>query len=172
MSLVANGSVLAAPLLLPPEWIDGDELCRLAVGTGITFSLRGLSTLAVEELEEEAEEDDADDDAFAAGAIEIFDRTPSPLVPLTSLGLLWPFGTLLLPLLLLMIACALSASFSWHIIFNRRLMGVDSGPKKSEMVLERVFRNASFRFRADLYGGLRCCPLFPVATAKADGADG
>lgn len=73
-----------------------------------------------------------------------------------------------------MIACALSASFSWHIIFNRRLMGVDSGPKKSEMVLERVFRNASFRFRADLYGGLRCCCplLLPVATAKAEGVGG
>lgn len=61
---------------------------------------------------------------------------------------------LLLPLLLLMlIACTLSASFSWHIMFSSRLMGVDSGPKKSEMVLERVFRNASCRFRDDLYGG-------------------
>lgn len=51
-------------------------------------------------------------------------------------------------------------------------MGVDSGPKKSEMVLERVFRNASFRFKADLYGGRRCCPLLPAVTAKADGGGG
>lgn len=65
-----------------------------------------------------------------------------------------------------LIACALSASFSWHIMFSRRLMGVDSGPKKSDMVLERVFRNASCRLRADLrVGGAR-------VDAKADGVEG
>lgn len=83
MSLLANGSVVAEPPL--PEWIDGDELWLLAV-TGITFSLRDLSTLVVKELEED---DDDDDDAFAADAIEIFDRTPSPLIP-AGLALLLP----------------------------------------------------------------------------------
>lgn len=68
-------------------------------------------------------------------------------------------------LLVLLIACALSASFSWHIMFSRRLMGVDSGPKKSDMVLERVFTNASCRLREDLRGGWR-------VDAKADGVEG
>lgn len=75
MSLLANGSVDAVPPL--PEWIDGDELWLL-VAAGIKFSLRDLSSLVVEELEED---DDDEDDAFAVDAIEIFDRTPSPLVP-------------------------------------------------------------------------------------------
>lgn len=92
MSLVAIGSVVAEPL---PEWIDGDELWLLAA-TGITFSLRDLSALPpvviVEELAEE-DDDDNEDVAFAVGAIEIFDRTPSPLVPAAA-GL----GLLLLPL--------------------------------------------------------------------------
>lgn len=150
MSLAANSSVEAAA--------DGDALWPLA--TGITFSFRDLSTRPLA-VEEELAEDDVDVDRaavateFVAGATEIFDRTPSPLWPppplLGGLGLL----LLLLPLLLLMFAFALSASFSWHIIFNRRLMGVDSGPKKSEMVLERVFRNASCRLRADFRGGGR-----------------
>lgn len=91
MSLVANGSVVAEPPL--PEWIDGDELWLLAA-TGITFSLRDLSALPVVVVEELAEEDDDDnneDVAFAVGAIEIFDRTPSPLVPAAAgLGLLLP----------------------------------------------------------------------------------
>lgn len=86
------------------------------------------------------------DDVLLAGA---------PLRPATP-------GLPLVPL----IACALSASFSWHIMFSRRLMGVDSGPKKSDMVLERVFRNASCRLRADLrVGGCR-------VDAKADGVEG
>lgn len=84
MSLLANGSVVAEPPL--PEWIDGDELWLLAV-TGITFSLRDLSTRVVEEPEED--DDDDVDDAFAADAIEIFDRTPSPLMP-AGLALLVP----------------------------------------------------------------------------------
>lgn len=115
--------------------------------------------VAPEEEEELAEDEDIVDadrvDEFVAGATEIFDRTPSLLVPVLPGGCL---GLLvLLPLLLLMVAFALSASFSWHIMFSRRLMGVDSGPKKSEMVLERVFRNASCRLRADFWGGgLRC----------------
>lgn len=89
------------------------------------------------------------DDVLLAGAPF---RPPEPATP----GL---------PLVLL-IACALSASFSWHIMFSRRLMGVDSGPKKSDMVLERVFRNASCRLRADLrVGGCR-------VDAKADGMEG
>lgn len=127
--------------------------------TGITFSLRDLSTRALPAAEEEElpEDEDAvvDDwaDEFVAGATEIFDRTGPSLLLVVPGGL-----GLLVPLLLLMFAFALSASFSWHIIFNRRLMGVDSGPKKSEMVLERVFRNASCRLRADFWGGgaLRC----------------
>lgn len=75
-----------------------------------------------------------------------------------------------LPLLLL-IAWALSASFSWHIMLSRREMGVDSGPKKSDMVLERVFRKASFRFSDDLYGG-RPARGRPEVDAKADGVEG
>lgn len=134
------------------------------VVAGITFSLRDLSTRALpvaaaaeDEDPDELPEDDADralPDEFVAGASEIFDRTPSRgALPAGGLGLL----VLELPLLLLMVAFALSASFSWHIIFSRRLMGVDSGPKKSEMVLERVFRNASCRLRAGFCaGGLRC----------------
>lgn len=74
-----------------------------------------------------------------------------------------------LPLLLL-IAWALSASFSWHIMLSRREMGVDSGPKKSEIVLERVFRKASFRFNDDLYGG-RPVRGRPEVDANADGAE-
>lgn len=82
MSLVANGSVAPAPLL--PEWIDGDELWLLLAAGGITFSLRDLSARVVaEELEV-----DEDEDAFAADAIEIFDRTPSwPLEPAAGLAL-------------------------------------------------------------------------------------
>lgn len=74
-----------------------------------------------------------------------------------------------LPLLLL-IAWTLSASFSWHIMLSRREMGVDSVPKKSEMVLERVFRKASFRFSEDLYGG-RPVRGRPAVDAKADGVE-
>lgn len=72
MSLAANSSVEAA---------DGDALWLLA--TGITFSLRDLSTRALAVEEELAEDDDDVDRAavaeFVAGATEIFDRTPSPL---------------------------------------------------------------------------------------------
>lgn len=132
ISLLANSSAAAAVVApacpLPPDVTDeaDDELARVAVVAGITFSLR--------------------DDVLLAGA---------PFRPATP-GL---------PLVLL-IACALSASFSWHIMFSRRLMGVDSGPKKSDMVLERVFRNASCRLRADLrVGGCR-------VDAKADGMEG
>lgn len=82
-------------------------------------------------------------------------------------GLLEP--PVVLPLLLL-IAWTLSASFSWHIMFSRREMGVDSGPKKSEMVLERVFRKASFRFSEDLYGG-RPVRGRPEVDANADGVE-
>lgn len=156
MSLAANSSVDGDELWL---WLAVVVAVAVAAVTGITFSLRDLSPralpVAAEEEDELAEDDDEADraDEFVAGASEIFDRTPSllPAVP-GGLGLL-----ALLPLLLLMFAFALSASFSWHIIFNRRLMGVDSGPKKSEMVLERVFRNASCRLRAGFCaGGLRC----------------
>lgn len=83
------------------------------------------------------------------------------------------FGLLplvVLPLLLL-IACALSASFSWHIMLSKREMGVDSGPKKSEMVLERVFRKASFRRSDDLYGG-RPVRWRPEVDANAEGVEG
>lgn len=80
-------------------------------------------------------------------------------------GLLEP----VLPLLLL-IAWTLSASFSWHIMLSKREMGVDSGPKKSEMVLERVFRKASFRFNEDLYGG-RPVRGRPAVDANADGVE-
>lgn len=163
MSLAATNISVEAAL------IAGDVLWAVVVViAGITFSLRDLSTRALLAVEEELAEDDDDVDRevkFVANATEIFDRTPSPLWPAGGLGLL-----LLLPLLLLMFALALSASFSWHIIFNRRLMGVDSGPKKSEMVLERVFRNASCLLRADFCwdGGLRWRPPL-LATANADG---
>lgn len=102
------------------------------------------------EVADEAEDDPArcgttfslrDVDALAVDTV----RLPPPEA---GFGLLPP----VLPLLLL-IACTLSASFSWHIMLSRREMGVDSGPKKSEMVLERVFRKASFRLRDDLWGG-------------------
>lgn len=106
-----------------------DELARVVVVAGITFSLR--------------------DDVLLAGAPFRPPELATPGLPLV-----------------LLIACALSASFSWHIMFSRRLMGVDSGPKKSDMVLERVFRNASCRLRADLrVGGCR-------VDAKADGMEG
>lgn len=149
----------AANISVEPAVIDGDELWLLfAVDAtpGIKFSLRDLSARTFVVEEELVEEDDEEDweAEFVGGANEIFGRTPSPfwlLVP-GDLDLL-----LLLPLLLLMFAFALSASFSWHIIFNRRLMGVDSGPKKSEMVLERAFRNASCRLITGCCdGGLRC----------------
>lgn len=131
MSLEANSSVAAAPPLpLPlPEVTDEVEddpprrvVVVVVVVDGTTFSLREIAVLA---------------DAVRA----------SRLPPEAGFGLL----PLVLPLLLL-IACALSASFSWHIMLSRREMGVDSGPKKSEIVLERVFRKASFRFTDDLYG--------------------
>lgn len=131
MSLEANSSVAAAPPLpLPlPEVTDEVEddpprrvVVVVVVDDGTTFSLREIAVLA---------------DAVRA----------SRLPPEAGFGLL----PLVLPLLLL-IACALSASFSWHIMLSRREMGVDSGPKKSEIVLERVFRKASFRFTDDLYG--------------------
>lgn len=95
------------------------------------------------------------EDAAAAAAV----------LAVNNLGLLE-----VLPLLLL-IAWALSASFSWHIMLSRREMGVDSGPKKSEMVLERVFRKASLRFSEDLYGG-RPALGRPEVDAKADGVEG
>lgn len=118
----------APPLPLPlPEVTDEveDDPPRrvVVVVDGTTFSLREIAVLA---------------DAVRAS------RLPPPEA---GFGLL----PLVLPLLLL-IACALSASFSWHIMLSRREMGVDSGPKKSEIVLERVFRKASFRFTDDLYG--------------------
>lgn len=121
MSLEAKSS--AAPAACPPplpEVADEDDPARCCAGT--TFSLREVDVLA--------------EDAAV--------RT-SRLPPEAGFGLL----PLVLPLLLL-IACTLSASFSWHIMLSRREMGVDSGPKKSEMVLERVFRKASFRLRDDL----------------------
>lgn len=77
---------------------------------------------------------------------------------------------LVLPLLLL-IAWTLSASFSWHIMLSRRETGVDSGPKKSEMVLERFFRKASFRFRDDLYGGRLARGSRPEVDTNADGVE-
>lgn len=131
-------SSVAAWPLPLPELTDEDDPPAL----GITFSFRDVRTVA----------------------------RPAPvaasrLAALAEPGLL----PLLLPLLLLMlIACALSASFSWHIMFSSRLMGVDSGPKKSDMVLERVFRNASCRFSDDLYGGLARAP---DVAANADGVD-
>lgn len=123
MSLAANRS--AAPAACPPlpEVADEDDPARCwAAIAGTTFSLRAVDVLA--------------DDTV---------RLPSRLPPEAGFGLL----PLVLPLLLL-IACTLSASFSWHIMLSRREMGVDSGPKKSDMVLERVFRKASFRLRDDL----------------------
>lgn len=147
MSLLANSSVAAPPL---PELTDEDELlCAWLFATGITFSLRDLSSRTPGDVLLATEEDPA---GFVADAIGIFDTT----TPYLTVGLLvFLVVLLLLPLLLLILAFTLSASFSWHIMFSRRLMGVDSGPKKSEMVLERVLRNASFRLREDLYGGLR-----------------
>lgn len=94
MSLVANVSVVAAETAAPPlpEWIDGDELLWLLAATpGITFSLRDLNTRVVVEALEEEDDDDIDEDAFAAGATEIFDRrTPSPPLVPAGLALLLP----------------------------------------------------------------------------------
>lgn len=91
-------------------------------------------------------------------------REDAAVLAADSLGLLE-----VLPLLLL-IAWTLSASFSWHIMLSRREIGVDSVPKKSEMVLERVFRKASFRFSEDLYGG-RPVRGRPEVDANADGVE-
>lgn len=143
MSLAANSS--AAPAACPPLPEVADEAEDDPARSGTTFSLRDVDALA--------------DDAV---------RLPSRLPPEAGFGLL----PLVLPLLLL-IACALSASFSWHIMLSRREMGVDSGPKKSEMVLERVFRKASFRLRDDLWGGRdRCCWWPAEVAANADGVEG
>lgn len=141
MSLAANSS--AAPAACPPLPEVADEAEDDPARCGTTFSLRDVDALA--------------DDAV---------RLPSRLPPEAGFGLLPP----VLPLLLL-IACTLSASFSWHIMLSRREMGVDSGPKKSEMVLERVFRKASFRLRDDLWGGRdRWWPA--EVDANADGVEG
>lgn len=122
MSLVANSSAVpaACPAPLPLPLPDVADEAEPPRCAGTTFSLREADVLA-----------------------ELVRASRPP--PEAALGLLPPA----LPLLLL-IACTLSASFSWHIMFSRREMGVDSGPKKSEMVLERVFRKASFRLRDDL----------------------
>lgn len=110
-------------------------------------------------------EADEDDPPARGTTFSLREDAAAAVLAVNNLGLLE-----VLPLLLL-IAWALSASFSWHIMLSRREMGVDSGPKKSDMVLERVFRKASFRFSEDLYGG-RPARGRPAVDAKADGVEG
>lgn len=113
----------------------------------------------------EVDEDDPPARGCWGTTFSLREDAAAAVLAVNNLGLLE-----VLPLLLL-IAWALSASFSWHIMLSRREMGVDSGPKKSDMVLERVFRKASFRFSEDLYGG-RPARGRPAVDAKADGVEG
>lgn len=111
MSLVANSCAPTPPPPPLPELTEEDELVW---ATGMTFSLRDLTA--------RVPDDDASDEVLAeeelADTVEIFDSTPSlpvlvPLLAVVMVVLGLPLLLLVvLPRLLLMIACAFSAAFS------------------------------------------------------------